>query len=375
MSAIYIHIPFCTRKCLYCSFFSKANTKKVDEYLIALAKEIQIQSKYAKLLNPIKTIYFGGGTPSILSSAQIAGIFDSLRQHFDLSSRREVTIEVNPSTVDIHSLSDYLSIGINRLSIGVQSCIDSELKLLGRTHSAEEALSTIATAQEAGFTNISADIIYSLPNQSKENIKYSIDKLNEANVSHISAYTLSYEPGTYFYKQLEKGNMLANSEDEEEELYLYLCEYLDSLGFTQYEISSYCRNGQKSQHNLAYWSLSDYLGLGASAHSFLAGKRMSNVSSIEKYNEALSNGTLPTDFREKPNEDESLTEALFLGLRAEGLNLKDVKDRFAHDILATKQKEMKYVLDGRGRINGDILHLTPRGYAVCDYITRLLDRY
>lgn len=374
MSAIYIHIPFCRRKCLYCSFFSKANTKQVDEYLIALAKEIQIQSKYAKLLKPIKTIYFGGGTPSILSSAQLAGVFESLRQHFDLSSLSEVTIEVNPSTVDIRSLSDYLSIGINRLSVGVQSCIESELKLLGRTHSAEEALSTIATAQEAGFTNISADIIYSLPKQSKENIKYSIDKLSEANVSHISAYTLSYEPGTYFYKQLEKGNMLANSEDEEEELYLYLCEYLASLGFTQYEISSYCRNGQKSQHNLAYWSLSDYLGLGASAHSFLAGKRMSNVASIEKYNAALANNTVPTDFCETPNEDECLTEALFLGLRAEGLNLKTVKERFGYDILASKQKEMKYVLEGRGYIIGDILLLTPRGYAVCDYITRLLDR-
>lgn len=374
MSAIYIHIPFCRRKCLYCSFFSKANTKQIDDYLIALAKEIQIQSKYAKLLKPIKTIYFGGGTPSILSSAQLAGVFESLRQHYDLSSLSEVTIEVNPSTVDIRSLSDYLSIGINRLSVGVQSCIESELKLLGRTHSAEEALSTIATAQEAGFTNISADIIYSLPKQSKENIKYSIDKLSEANVSHISAYTLSYEPGTYFYKQLEKGNMLANSEDEEEELYLYLCEYLASLGFTQYEISSYCRNGQKSQHNLAYWSLSDYLGLGASAHSFLAGKRMSNVASIEKYNAALANNTVPTDFCETPNEDECLTEALFLGLRAEGLNLKTVKERFGYDILASKQKEMKYVLEGRGYIIGDILLLTPRGYAVCDYITRLLDR-
>jgi oxygen-independent coproporphyrinogen-3 oxidase len=260
MLGLYIHVPFCSKKCPYCDFFSVKYSKQgVLEFVENIKNEIKTYPK-----EEIDTIYFGGGTPSILPIEFLEQVVFSINEHFMVKTE-EMTIEVNPNTVNIDNLREYKKLGFNRLSVGVQSLNDNELQFLGRQHSAEKALECIKNAKNAGFTNISADIMLGIPGQTVKNLSETIEKLQE--VQHISAYILKIEENTPFYGNIEV------DEDISADLYLFAVKKLEEMGFLQYEISNFAKKGFKSKHNLKYWKCEEYIGLGKSAHSFYGGKR------------------------------------------------------------------------------------------------------
>ncbi len=370
MSSIYIHIPFCKSKCIYCDFYSITNKGKIDSYVNALLTEIDIRVDMGKETPKPRTIYLGGGTPSLLSASQISTIVNHIFKKIDSSSLSEFTIEINPGEINQEKLKQYRNLGINRLSIGVQSLNENELKFLRRIHSPQEATDAIKIAQDAGFDNISCDVIYSIPKQSTESLQDTIDSLIASNIQHISAYTLMYEEGTPLYEQLKNGKLSANSDEKEEELYIWMSEYLNQNQFQQYEISSYARHGYQSQHNLNYWRRSEYLGFGAAAHSYQNGKRIHNFPDVEKYVNMLQTSELPIQEIETLSKEDELIEAIFLGLRAEGIHLPSIKAEFSYDLLLTHGEFInELIANNQMKLDGDNLKLTPKGYALCDYLS------
>lgn len=366
----YIHIPFCRQKCIYCDFYSIGNTEKINAYIDALIAEIEIRSqKYAKNIAP-KTIYIGGGTPSVLEVEQLSKLTDKIRDKFDISDLEEFTIEINPGTINKEKLAEYLRLGINRLSIGVQSLNGKELSFLHRIHSSSQAIEAIDLAKEAGFDNISCDVIYSVPGQTADSLKYTIDTLIGKNIQHISAYTLTYEEGTPLYNKLTAGEILKNPDSLEQKLYIQLCKYLSERGYAQYEISNFAVSGYESQHNLNYWRRNEYFGFGASAHSYLDGNRFYNYSDVDKYISLLSENILPVLSEEHLTKEQRYIEAVYLGLRAEGINLKAIKREFGIDLYSLYGKLMHNLISqGKASLCNDILKLNALGYALCDYLT------
>ena len=263
---IYIHVPFCGRKCAYCDFYSVNWTKTAAEsYTAAVLRNIRHYSDNSQLVD---TVYFGGGTPSLLAPQQIGNIIDEIRKGFQLADDAEITLEANPCTLNAEKLAQLRSIGVNRLSIGVQSMIDEELKVLGRVHTAERAEQAVLDAAAAGFENISCDLMIALPEQKAESLRYSAEKLAALPIQHISAYILKTENGTPF--DCEEIRRRLPDEDASAELYLQMVELLEKRGFMQYEVSNFAKKGYESRHNTRYWKCSDYLGIGPAAHSCYA---------------------------------------------------------------------------------------------------------
>lgn len=265
---IYIHIPYCAKKCPYCDFFSERyNKNSIMQYTDAVLRNLEYYSRR----RIADTIYFGGGTPSLMPAECIERIINSVRRNFILSENSEITLEVNPNTVNADKLSDLYNAGVNRLSVGVQSLVESELKMLGRTHTAERAVETVINAEKAGFKNISCDMIIGVPNQTSESIKYTIQKLSELPVTHISSYILKIENGTPF----DNPDFISLMPDDDtvSDMYLLMVDELEKHEFMQYEVSNFAKKGFESRHNTKYWKCIDYLGIGASAHSCFEGKR------------------------------------------------------------------------------------------------------
>lgn len=357
---IYIHVPFCGRKCSYCDFYSlNYNKNNADLYLRSVLRNIQYYSDRSRIVD---TVYFGGGTPSLLPAESIAQMIDEIKKFFRLSENVEITLEANPNTLTPDKLRQLRDNGVNRLSIGVQSMIDSELKFLGRTHTADRAKKAVLDAAEAGFRNISCDLMIALPYQTAESVEFSINELAALPVDHISAYMLTIEDGTAFDKQNIRDIM--PDEDLTAELYLSMINCLKEKGFEQYEISNFAKNGFESRHNCRYWKCLDYIGIGPAAHSCYNGKRFAVMPNLQEFIDATHQKIYITD--ESPC---GFKESAMLRLRlAEGLNIGECGEK-SEDILKkipTLQKA-GYVTYEDGR-----LALTAKGFLMSNSIIEYL---
>ncbi|MGC8971711.1 MAG: radical SAM family heme chaperone HemW [bacterium] len=360
--AIYIHIPFCIKKCLYCDFFSfRFDISLFHQYTKALIKELKLNlnKDYS-----VRTIYLGGGTPSILPLDDLEDIIETIFKLVKVEEDFEFTIEVNPGTIDREKLKEYRNFGINRISIGIQSLNDEELKVLGRIHSSKEALEALDMAISVGFENINADLIYGIPNQTLESWRDTLGKtLKREELTHISIYGLMYEPGTPLYKALINGKIEPMSEDIEVEIFNVAQEILSKYGFIWYEISNYAKKGYECRHNLTYWRGENYLGFGPSAHSLIGNIRYSNTPNIKAYVELLLNNKTPKIWEEKLSPLEKAKELVILGLRLrEGISLGVVYKRTGINIEGIFSESIKkLVSQGLLYKREDRIALTEKG--------------
>ena len=339
VQGIYIHIPFCMQKCLYCDFASFAGKNDLmHQYAVALANEIRRRAAEMPV-SERATLYFGGGTPSLLPIDDLKIIINALKETELWREPAEVTMEMNPGTVDFAKLCQYREMGIDRVSFGVQSLNDEELKIIGRLHTASEALMAIEQASKAGFERISADLIFGLPTQTLASFKDTLATIVASAISHLSVYGLTVEEGTPLAAKLANGSLVLPGEEEAEMMYDHTIRYLEEHELHRYEISNFARTGQESLHNLVYWRYLPYYGFGSAACSYDGKQRMSNAADIESY----IRGAAPT-IEQLPART-SLAEFMFLGLRtSEGIDLSVAKDRFGVDVMAMfGQKIEKYI--------------------------------
>ena len=308
MAGLYVHIPFCKKRCLYCDFFSTTQLERRAEYVSAVLKEIATRKNETE--EPIETIYIGGGTPSTLPIEAIKHILKAI----DAPNAKEVTMELNPGDANQEYLQALRQTGINRLSIGIQSFQDNLLSLIGRRHTAQQAIEAVHMAQEAGFDNISIDLIYALPTQTMGQWKKDIETALGLNIQHISCYGLMYEEGTALTKRLEAGEIEAIDEETENAMYDFLCERLKQAGFVHYEVSNFALPGKEAQHNSSYWNGTPYIGIGAGAHSYIGEVRSWNPSDLDAYIQGIHDGKLIRE-SETLSEKDRYNERIMLGLR------------------------------------------------------------
>ena len=367
---LYIHIPFCLKKCSYCDFNSSAqyDEEQIKNYVDAVVNEIKIQSQnynenykqncvFSKKIK-ISTIYFGGGTPTTINYKYLAKILNAIFSSFDLAENLEISIEANPKT-NIN-FSELKNIGFNRVSIGVQSFIDEELTLLGRLHNSDLAKTTILEAKKH-FNNINIDIIYSLPNQTNKKLLQTLKNIREFEINHISAYSLIYEENTKIEQMLKNNEIACLTENQDYELYMLVCEELANCNLRQYEVSNFAKNGFECKHNLGYWQRNEYLGFGISAHSLYDGMRFSNVNNINTYIQQLSTGKTAVNEEEKLNEQQIFEEKIFLGLRSEGIPLNLLNNEILNFLNEIVNNDYGNIIDNK-------LVLNSKGKYICDEI-------
>ena len=376
MAGLYIHIPFCTQKCIYCDFMSGTNLSLREQFVDALIAEMDCYLDFFDN-DPLRTIYFGGGTPSLLSVEELGRIYRAIAERWDVSGVEEFTMECNPDDLSEEYLRTLCGLPINRLSIGVQSFVDDELKWLNRRHTSAEAIEAVERAKQAGFENITIDLMFALPVQTIESLNYSIDKALELGVQHISAYSLMFEPDSKITKLMELNRLDPLDEDVAADMFYLLAKRLTEVGYEQYEISNYAKVGFESRHNSGYWHGMRYLGLGPSAHSFDGEKRWSNVGHTIKYN-ALLHETRDTRHETRDTirsvevlgVDERFNELVFTALRTKvGVDLEELRCRFG-DKRCDKllRQAQKYVDSGRMRVVDGRLSLTREGIYISDSI-------
>ena len=370
-SGIYIHIPFCESKCGYCDFYSGTDLKYQNDFLVCLEKEITIYAKDYKNREIFDTIYIGGGTPSVLSAEQIARILNLLNKNFKITNDAEITIEINPGTVNKSKLQEIKNAGINRLSIGVQSFNAGELQFLERIHDVNDSLKSIRLAKEVGFKNISIDLIYALPGQTVQIWKSSLDKAIELNPEHISAYNLTIETGTPFGDLKNRGILKPLSELQENEFFDCTDSILSNASYNHYEISNFAREEKYiSKHNYKYWQHNYYLGFGPSAHSFWDNQRWSNKRSIEQYISQLIKNEKPLDFCESLSAKDLEFEHIFLSLRTyNGIDLNLFENRFETEFKTKYKSVISPLLEAQfAEFNDTGFKLTKKGMMLCDEI-------
>jgi len=330
LSSIYIHIPFCIRKCLYCDFASFPGKESIfDQYLDALKTEINRDASGFPDAN-ISTIYFGGGTPNVLSSNQLGGILDKIKQDFAVDADAEITIEANPGIeTDMRYFTDLRDSGFNRISMGIQSVHEEELQLLGRIHSASDSIRSFQAARQAGFRNISVDAMYGIPGQTRESWRETLKKLLLLEPDHISLYALTIEEETPFLAMRNSGKLDLPGEDIEADMHEEAISILSVAGFEHYEISNFAKPGFTCRHNLTYWRNEPYFGFGAGAASYLRGVRSANVSEPEEYIRRMESGESAVAASESLIGKAAMGETVFLGLRMlSGLNIESFKQRY-----------------------------------------------
>lgn len=387
IQAIYVHIPFCRQKCLYCDFASYAgcSQQQMDAYAAAVCAEIAGRAAEAERVADDATIYFGGGTPSTLPREALAKIVTALKKYGFWRTPAEATIEVNPGTADLEKLRFFRSLGFDRISFGVQSLNDVELKTIGRIHSAAEALEAIRIAKEAGFKRISADLIYGLPGQTLESLKSTLERLLATGIEHMSVYGLIVEEGTPLAKLVDSGKMELPDEDTSADMYDLVQSVLKKAGFERYEISNYAKNEQYSRHNLVYWQYHPYAAFGAAAAGFDGMVRRSAVEEVLPYIKGVDalycsehtekkrqEAYARLYMEEKLTHDELFGEFMFMGLRrAQGADLKEAKERFSIDVWERYHKELQPLAEHEllvyDKENG-YLRLTEQGMAVGNQI-------
>jgi oxygen-independent coproporphyrinogen-3 oxidase len=359
--SVYIHVPFCQRRCAYCSFVSYAGREAdIPAYTRALIEEIKLRRVEGA---EVKTVYFGGGTPSLLPPDLLNLILKAIDEYYMLDDRAEITLEANPGTIDRKYLEAVRSLGVNRLSLGVQSLDDAELRLLGRIHTSNEAREAVKQARDAGFKNISLDFIYGVPGRSLETWRKMLTEIVTLGAQHLSLYGLTLEEDTPLHARVERGEIPAPDNDAEASEYELAEEMLSDAGYIHYEISNWAKPGFESRHNTAYWKRTPYLGLGVAAHSFLEDKRIANTPDLDVYLSSLSQGKLPPQTIEVIDEAAALSEALFLGLRLdEGVSADDIQARFSIDLYSRFQDEISELVSyGLLASDGKVIRLTPRG--------------
>lgn len=355
---LYIHIPFCKSKCPYCDFYSgRASENDYDNYIKVLSDNISLWS--AKIDKTVSSVYFGGGTPSILGAERLSLLLNKIKEEFSVADNAEITVEVNPDsgkTLDFDLLK--LS-GFNRISLGMQSAVEQELKVLGRIHSINDAEVTVKRAQNAGIENISLDLMLGIPYQTIDSLKKSIDFCANCGVTHISSYILKIESGTVFERIQDKLEL--PDEDSQSQLYLFAVDYLKTLGFEQYEISNFSKVGYESRHNINYWKCGEYIGIGPSAHSFFEGKRFYYSRNMEDFIENKTNFDCCGGDKE---------EFIMLSLRLKsGLNFKGYKEKYNEDFPKDKIKIINKFADmGYMVLTDDCAYFTPKGYLVSNTI-------
>lgn len=370
---------------MYCDFYSIERVEQTSVFLRALAREIDLVADRHHASSTFHTLFFGGGTPSLLEPHRLGAIIEQLRGRFTIAPDAEITVECNPGTVDRAKLEGYRALGVNRLSFGVQSFLQDELEFLGRIHDADQARAGVRAAREAGFDNISIDLIFALPLHTPERWAHTLREAVALNPEHISAYSLIYEEGTPLYAQKEKGLVTPIDEDLDADMYLFTGSFLADHGYHQYEVSNYARPADRSatrasaqrgvplhscRHNLNYWHRGEYLSFGPSAHSFWDGERRWNVSSLTTYLESLDREALPLAGGERLTTEQALTETVSLGLRSDGIRLQHVTDLFKFDFLAANRARLaEFVEAGLLVVENDIVRCTPKGYLSCDALT------
>lgn len=351
MDAIYIHIPFCVKKCGYCDFLSFQSTEEQREkYINKLIDEIKLYPKVK-----YDTIYFGGGTPSLLTSEQVKKILN----HLKFDERTEITLEVNPKTIDSNKLKEFKNIGINRLSIGIQSFNEKFLKKLGRIHSKEEGIEIYKLAREIGFKNISLDLMFSLPDQTLDEVKEDLEMLFSLEPEHFSIYSLIWEEGTPFYEKLLSGEYHETENDTEADMYKMIIDRSKERGYHHYEISNFCKTGKESRHNTKYWKNKEYIGVGLGASGYLKNNRYKNSSNFEEYFDKINKGKFPRIEEEFVDNDmlEEYRHILGLRLLEEGIKESDdikykniytklMKNKFLKKF--EKENEKRYILTEKG---------------------------
>ncbi len=351
--SLYVHIPFCMKRCIYCDFTSGIyDSEMAISYTNALKKELSNIPNST----PLSTLYIGGGTPTVLQTNLLADLLNHIFDHFDFNKTYEATIEANPGTLDKEKLKELLSSGLNRVSMGVQSFNDNELSFLSRLHTGKEAEEAFSIIRETGFQNAGIDLIYGLPGQDIKSWKKNLMKAVQLNPEHISTYELTVERGTGLFKLLQsvpdssplpplvKGGINARPLEEDKiiEMYEYTIDYLTSHGFVHYEISNFAKPGYFSRHNLNYWDRGEYYGAGLGAHSFINGKRFSNTDNLATYIDLISDNKSPVISSEDITDQAAFSEAIFLGMRkTDGLIIESLSKRYHKNILTSYQKEIE----------------------------------
>ncbi len=368
MSGIYIHIPFCRRKCHYCNFFSLASSKYKERFLNALKEETYLRKNYLDG-KQVESIYLGGGTPSILTIQEINGILEDIRKYFILSENTEITLEANPDDIGPDILRDYRSIGINRLSIGVQSFYDDDLQYLNRIHSGLRAEESVFQAREAGFSNISIDLIYGIPTLTQEKWQKNLEKAFFLEVPHISAYSLTVEPKTALDQLIRKMKLPGPSEEDILNHFRILIRMMREQGFEHYEISNFCKKNFYSRHNSMYWNTTQYLGLGPSAHSYNGNSRQWNISNLVQYIDQINRNEMFFE-SEELTPVQKYNEYVMVSLRTMwGCELNSIRERFGEGPAAYFSRlAAPYLTSGEMIENSGIYYLTDEGKLFADGI-------
>lgn len=370
MAGLYIHIPFCESKCIYCDFYSMANNNHlIDKYIDALLVEAVLRKKELNS-ETLTTAYLGGGTPSLLSITQLSKLVNGLKKVFDFSEVEEFTIEVNPDDVTADYIQQAKSLGINRVSMGVQSFSDEDLRFINRRHTAKQATDAIHIINKAGIDNISIDLIYGIPGQNIEMWKNNVDTAISLSVQHISAYTLMYEDGTRLSVMRSLGKITEMDDDVVAAMYDYLVAQLKSNGYIHYEISNFALPGLHSRHNSSYWNLTPYLGLGVAAHSFDGTVRRFNPSNLKMYLDTLGEGKLCVEV-ENITEAERYDEYVMLRLRtADGIDADELMHRFGEKYYQFFIEKAKPLVSERSLINENGRYYIPENHImISDNIT------
>lgn len=368
MAGLYIHIPFCAKRCLYCDFFSNTEMKYKEPYLAAVIRELELRKEYTDG-EPVETIYFGGGTPSQLEAKDFDRIFNAIHRFFDVSHCQEITLEANPDDMTPEYVASLRSLPFNRVSMGVQSFKEEDLRFLNRRHNREQALRAVELCKENGLSNISIDLIYGLPGQTVKEWEANLDTTIRLDIPHISAYHLIYEEGTALYKLKEAGKISPVEEEVSVTLFTSLIERLTANGYQQYEISNFARPGMLSRHNSSYWTGRKYLGIGPSTHSYNGISRQWNISSLPAYLRGIDSGS-PDIELEELDLNTRYNDFIITGLRTMwGVSLVEIQRQFGKEKLAYCQKQAApYLKQGLLIQKGETLLLSREGIFISDGI-------
>ena len=368
MAGLYIHIPFCSKRCTYCDFYTEVAPDLIPDLVKYLVKEINIRKDYLKN-ETISTIYFGGGTPSILSRDQFSEILNGIFAVYTVEENVEITFEANPDDLTVNFFDSIKHLPFNRISIGIQSFDDNDLKRINRRHTSDQAIAAVKNAQNAGFDNISIDLIYGLPLQSIEDWEKQLDIALSLNIQHISAYGLTYEEGTALWKQREKGLVKPIIDETMNEMYLLLVKKMKEKGFEAYEISNFALDGFRSKHNSSYWKQNSYLGIGPSAHSYDLVSRQWNVASIKAYISALENNT-PYFEKEELTLYDSYNDYVMVSLRtSDGLDFDFLSSEFGQNLATYFLDNIRIYIENNSVIQSEKKYrLSPQGIMISNQI-------
>jgi oxygen-independent coproporphyrinogen-3 oxidase len=370
-AGLYIHIPFCLSKCDYCSFYSVESFQSISEFIQSLVQEMEFYKEFNLEFN---TIYFGGGTPSLLSIEQISEILKSIYRFFKICSHSEITIEVNPSDLSFDYLKSLFRLGVNRLNIGIQSLDDYTLNVLGRRHKAKDGIEALVAARKSGFENLGIDLIYGVHGQDIQQWQNTLNQVLSFSPEHLSCYQLSLESNTPLFRRYRSENLSLPSEEKSLDYFFTTSQMMTEAGYIHYEVSNFARTSAlKSQHNIKYWRHDPYIGLGPSAHSFIERRRWWNVSDVFKYINDIHIRKKPIEQVEELTLEELAFEALFLGLRTnEGIDLIDYRTRFGIDLMRNKRREINNMIEAKlMEIKEERLYPTLSGMALADSLALL----